>query len=591
MESRTRWSRIGLAVLFSLFLIGLGLVFTRPLWRHAAECIPYARVPMEGGEKGEFIMGDHFQFQYILWLFRHKVVDGQGSLLTDPYQFSFPGEPMHRFTMYIPSAWPCHLASLFTDSFLPFNLNIWVSFLLAGWATYLWIRRYVDTPGPAVLAAVIMAAFPYRLISMLGSSPTGFAMYLIPLGFWCVDGILDRRSRAWAFVAGFVPLLLTFGDMHCSYFFGMTLPAYLAFGYAARYAEWKATPFKTFAKDQALRWLIFSFGLIFMVAMVAFVRARILNPSVVQEGFSLKELQIFSPTPYDLIIRNNPVTTRAIYPGFGIVALAAFGLLYWSWKGTWERRWIVWAAALGLLGGYIIMVSPNSPWLIVYLGLRKIVPMFGKVRQTGKLMVIMVPFLALLAALGLQAVLSLIPRPSWKHAVTALAALVMILDFNPFQQIGVTCPAPTNAAYEHVYQERTPTEPILCLPIWPGDSSYSSLYLYFATRYPMPMMNMHHPAAPARYVTEIFESLKSLNKGEIADNTLSTLDQYGVRFILIHKEVWPDKVSKGRPPEETVEKLTQTPWFRKVMDSYPIILLEYRAAGWEAEAAKAEGEE
>ncbi len=67
------------------------------------------------------------------------------------------------------------------------------------------------------------------------------------------------------------------------------------------------------------------------------------------------------------------------------------------------------------------------------------------------------------------------------------------------------------------------------------------------------MMNMHHPAAPARYVTEIFESLKSLNKGEIADNTLSTLDQYGVRFILIHKEVWPDKVSKGRPPEETVE--------------------------------------
>ena len=141
MESRTRWSRIGLAVLFSLFLIGLGLVFTRPLWRHAAECIPYARVPMEGGEKGEFIMGDHFQFQYILWLFRHKVVDGQGSLLTDPYQFSFPGEPMHRFTMYIPSAWPCHLASLFTDSFLPFNLNIWVSFLLAGWATYLWIDR------------------------------------------------------------------------------------------------------------------------------------------------------------------------------------------------------------------------------------------------------------------------------------------------------------------------------------------------------------------------------------------------------------------------------------------------------------------
>ena len=571
---RARWH---FAAVVTLLYLACAFAFSRPLWRHGHDCIPYGRFPAAAGsEIGNFVQGDHFQLHYVLWLFRNAVVDRQAPLFGDPYQFQFPDGPLRVSHYYFSIAWPCLLASLVRDDFLPYNIMVWASFVLAGWATFLWLRRHVRERWVAAVAALIPTLAPYRLAMLFGSSPSGFAVYLVPLTLWALDAVLDNRAALWAAATGLLLWLVAIGDLHAVFFLALALPFYVAVGWAARRPLWRGNARRYFLRGQLPRLGLLAAGFAAVYAYLMVVRLRTIEPGMARTGFAPAEVAVYSPTPYDLRIRSNPNNTRAIYPGVVAAALVAAGGLSAVRRGSWRERWLAGGALVSVLGAYAFAFGPNALGGLLYVASRRVIPYLPYLRQTSKVLVVALPVLALPAAFGLAALTAAAgPAARRRVAVLGTCAGLLILDANPLRQIGLARPSRENAAYAYFQGLHREGERLLCLPVWPGDSSYSSLYLYFATRYPIPTMNMYLPKPPRRYVEEIFEPLDDLNQGEVSERARAVLEQWRVRHIIVHTEVFPGKVNGDRGPAYTIDRLVDDPHIRRLVDAPPLVLLEY----------------
>ena len=63
----------------------------------------------------------------------------------------------------------------------------------------------------------------------------------------------------------------------------------------------------------------------------------------------------------------------------------------------------------------------------------------------------------------------------------------------------------------------------MAIPLWPGDSAWSSLYQYYGSMYRIRMLNGYHPVIPSRYVEDIFTTFSSANRGYLDDGQLNAL--------------------------------------------------------------------
>ena len=84
------------------------------------------------------------------------------------------------------------------------------------------------------------------------------------------------------------------------------------------------------------------------------------------------------------------------------------------------------------------------------------------------------------------------------------------------------------------------------MPIWPGDSAWSAIYEYYATLTGVPIVNGYNPVPRQRYVTEVFEPLRSLNVGELRAAQHALLRDWNVSHIVLHQDLFPRKVSRSR---------------------------------------------
>src|SRR5262249_60480036 len=92
-------------------------------------------------------------------------------------------------------------------------------------------------------------------------------------------------------------------------------------------------------------------------------------------------------------------------------------------------------------------------------------------------------------------------RPPLRFALPLLPALfaAAVRGTAPWHAI-VLPRTPDNPVYGLL---QTEARRVLYLPIWPGDSAWSSIYLYNVTRTRVPMLNGHFPLLPRRDVTAV----------------------------------------------------------------------------------------
>ena len=103
----------------------------------------------------------------------------------------------------------------------------------------------------------------------------------------------------------------------------------------------------------------------------------------------------------------------------------------------------------------------------------------------------------------------------------------------------------------------------LWVPLWPGDSAYSGLYLYATTLTRVPMLNGYSAWLDRSYLTEVYRPLEIVNLGLVGEAEAETLRRYRVRQLILDRDAFPLKVS-AFGPALTLANLRASPYLEPV---------------------------
>ena len=256
--------------------------------------------------------------------------------------------------------------------------------------------------------------------------------------------------------------------------------------------------------------------------------------------------------------------------------------------GPWRRSAFLRAAFAGLLlaaailFAFLLALGTHGPCEALPLRLvRKLVPPFRMVRQPIKVFCLLPALYSAFFALAWGALPCLAralrhrpkpeenlspvaaeqrrragpaePRPAAlalrRAAPFAAAALLVVLAPRSAargMRAGVCLLPGPNAAYEAARADaeaRGLTPRALALPIWPGDSSWSSVYQYSAVLSRLRMLNGYAAVTTPGYVDGVFHRFETMTEGDLTVDQLAGLRELGVTAVILHENAFPPKVS------------------------------------------------
>lgn len=140
------------------------------------------------------------------------------------------------------------------------------------------------------------------------------------------------------------------------------------------------------------------------------------------------------------------------------------------------------------------------------------------------------------------------------NAVLFVAAIVAFGVFSQGIRTGISLlPAPNKAYITAVeYAKSAKQNPrALVLPVWPGDSAWSSIYEYNAVRAGLPLLNCYRAVAKENtdYQERIYgcfapsDGKRNITLGNITDNHINALKYLGVTSVILQENAWPPNVS------------------------------------------------
>lgn len=153
---------------------------------------------------------------------------------------------------------------------------------------------------------------------------------------------------------------------------------------------------------------------------------------------------------------------------------------------------------------------------------------------------------------------------------------LIILDFHPLKPIGISIPPRKSALLASITENIDPLkETVLHIPFWPGDNSWSSIYLYVTTISGLPMVNGYNISAPLFYYNDIFVPLKVLNLGEIQYQEYELLKKLRVKYIILHEEAYPLNISPF-PFQFALNNFRMSKYLEFIDYEYPLWLFKVR---------------
>jgi hypothetical protein len=227
---------------------------------------------------------------------------------------------------------------------------------------------------------------------------------------------------------------------------------------------------------------------------------------------------------------------------------------------------------LVLMGiSYVLAFGPKSPLRGLYMFCYDYLPKFSMMRQPAKMMVVSLFALSACVGLCLSCLRRLVPA-GIATAIGILLGLAVIVDSSPVpcRGAGISILPRGNEAYEDVFREN-PGARVVNVPIWPGDSSWSSYYQYYATIYRTVMINGYNPVTSKDYVENIFKPLKPLNAGQIQQRQYDLLREMKIDYLVFHEEAFPPKVCLF-PAEYAIRNLKASPHIELLSEVRPILV-------------------
>ncbi|MFA7158118.1 MAG: hypothetical protein WC299_02360 [Kiritimatiellia bacterium] len=537
--------------------------FSWPLPRYFFSGIP-AAAHLEPAEVQPLIPGDHLQFMYYCWL-AGDMLAGKTPLFCNLYEFNTDGER----SGYRPDAYYFPFSLVYAFSSFAFgrafgwNLTGFISLWLTLFLTWLLVRRYTGggesesgfelAAGCAALVAIML---PFRWINLCGGSPAGFAMLWVPAILLGVDAAVRDARPAGGILAGVALLFASWTDNHVFFFGALAAPGWGAVACVAGLnggRKWREDWQAIFAALLPIP--IFAAAALafpaFMQMMAGSGAGQHLASSVGARW--LREVALFSPAAEGFLGWFTAGASAHIYVGVSMAAFVAAGLLALAFQcirrpGVHWRRLAVLVLLLAGMGVIMALaLGTNGPHHALFLrACRKLIPPYAMIRQPAKIFCLMPAILAVASGISLAAVFARFKtRPAMVLAALVFCAAVgaeYSLRVNPT----VSLLDSEQGAYAAVAEEaaaegRAPHA--LVVPLWPGDSHYSSVYQHYASLYRVRMVNGYNPFVSDTYKKNVFFPYESVNQGWLTDKQIDSLLEMKVEYLILHEDLFPEKVS------------------------------------------------
>ena len=550
-SNRTTKRRTALAL--AATAVALFCAFLWPLPPHAADGIAYTAHAAPGTPPRTLVQGDHLQLQYHFDLV-HEMLRGRIRAFSNPYEFATdPAAPAPRRVdpFYFPFALPYAILRFVLPDALCWNLAQLLSVFLGLLFCYLLARRFGAGRVAALSVAALANCVPYRWVVLAGGSPTGFGMGLVPGVALGVDlAVRDRSVRGGVF-AGALLFCLYAADLHCFLFAALALPfwgvlALLRSGRGLRRPAGLAAPLAPIALGGSLA------GLLGFFAKAGY------EGTDAAGGRTLREIEVNSPdwhAFFDPSFFSHSPEQFYIGPVLAaLLVLAGVAVVSAAAAAARRRRTAAVAAiaagavlAAAVLFVFLLALGTHGPLEALPLrAVRKLVPPFRMVRQPLKVFCLLPSFYAAFFAVAW----SLRPPLRFSKGTLAPAVAIVLLAFlssHRGMRAGICLePGDANPAWRFVAEDaaaRGLAPRALVLPIWPGDSSWSSVYQYHAVRAGVPMLNGYAAVRTHDYADNVFHRFETMTEGDLTDDQLAGLREFGVTHVILQENAFPPKVS------------------------------------------------
>ena len=555
--------------LLSLFLtLAVWLVISWPLPKVINEAISVGLMKRSNNQLASVHMmaGDHLQFVYYMWIFSDYLT-GQTPWFHNVYEFNTD----HDADRYRPGSYYFPFSLGFSAFYtignraFAWNMISLATLWLAAYATWRLCRRYTDSDGIAATGALLAILFPYQWIQLYGGSPAGFGMALIPVLLLGLDRAVrdERMSGGW--IAGLALLSASMTDTHVFFFGTLMVPCWciLAFTQRTEFAWRKVASY--------LR-LALALSPVVLMAVLAYLQAQLGTRHIKQTasagGRKISEVALFSPKADGLWAWHEIDVSYHIYFGYLIVALLVAGLLAWliqAWKkrsrNTWQTCALMGLLVIGATGIVLLALGPFSPFEgRAFTAARKFIPNYTMIRQTAKIYVLLPALLALGVTVALTGIKVWLPSRLRGLLILAVAAgFAAEYYFQSKLLLGFI--DDRNGAYAAVADDaKTMTDPahVVVVPLWPGDSHYTSVYQHYVSLYRIRMINGYRPFVPREYIDSVFTPFRSINHGVLSDEQINDLLRRGIHHVILHEDLFPEKVSPF-PVTTTLRNLLEHP--------------------------------
>ncbi len=570
-------------ILTALIFFCLSLIITRPLIYYFNRGIPYTRTPEKGWEVQSMQQGDHLQLYYHFWLAR-DALRGEHPFFFDPYEFSVDGIKIftvRRFPLSIPFVIFSFLGGAFA-----YNLVLILSIIFSGIAMFLLARIYLQRYFPSFIAALIYTLAPFSLSQLLGGHTNGFLWGIAPLAVFSIERLFASGKWKFALIYFFCLFTCALIEYHLLYYLTLFTLIWLPIRTVTSLANWKAENLNV--KTQLFKSYLPVFLSLFIVFIFAmFLKDIEISSSIAQKGRRLSEVSIYSPQIKDLFCRGNTDSEKNIYAGGVALSLAFLGLifnLFRSGKGikVYEEKINLLFFSAGLIISLILALGTNlSDVFPVYNFCYKYIPYFNYPRVPGRIIVINFMCLAILSGYGIRGIVGLFDRISktgLRRAVLILTGIffsgAVFFDYNADSKIGISLFDKDNGIYK-IVRENAGDKKLLELPLWPGDTAWSSIYLYYVTITRVKIINGYYPLVPQEYVDKIFYPLISLNLGDLTESEYELLQRLQVKYIIFHENAFPQKVSHY-PSSYSVNRLMDSSYLDFIAHDNFLWLFEVR---------------
>ena len=563
--------QLTILLLVVLLFTSLGLFFSYPLVSHFNSQLPYAYAPATVYAQEHLVPGDYLLLYYIYWLFTDYFHTPGQTLWRDPYMFSVSGWPQPYEPRGLPSS---VLFLLFSPSgnVFAYNCVIILSFILCGLFTFLLARKYLRSIPGALAAAIIFALSPFRLTQLFGGHPTGFLLFWIPLIIYLYELLWEKKNWTFGWLAGLCIFLMTMEEHHMGYYTALFSAVFWLYKIFFNNKE-------KFSFSSSVKLLVpVALGYIASIWYMLYIKSTVIGASIAGAGRTFAEIKLYAPTARLFFQRINPDGEKCIYIGImvAILLLAALGKRIFLFAKNKDQRdnFPCLFYLLTFVTTLLLSLGPNLTYFPIYRLCYRLIPFFHYPRAPARIFMYTLLASSLLAGYGLKTIVNSFNKKIIAFILAAGIIFLLCLDFHPFPRIGLSTLPSGNRTYDHI-KKISPDRPLLEIPLWPGDSSWSAIYQFYTTIYRIPLINGYSPFVTRQYVDNIFWPLVSINMGMINSEQYALLQELNVEYINLHEEAYPQKVNPF-PFKTALQNLAKSPYLEFILKDGPVYLFRVR---------------